>query len=137
MNFHIQIKSETCPVPLTIKNSKTRCRQTTPSVASYSITSTQSIPEDHISHPSCFLHCHPAHNYSHITSPHNMTLPLLMPALGTKYEPHPPPHSGAPPVACTSPPTPYHPSYDGYMSPSHIRMTGIFISVVLSPLNPP
>ena len=81
MNFHIQIKSETCPVPLTIKNSKTRCRQTTPSVASYSITSTQSIPEDHISHPSCFLHFHPAHNYSHITSPHNMTLPLLMPAL--------------------------------------------------------
>ena len=81
MNFHIQIKSESCPVPLTIKNSRTRCRQTTPSVASYSITSTHSIPEDHISHPSCFLHFHPAHNYSHITSPHNMTLPLLMPAL--------------------------------------------------------
>ena len=43
------------------------------------------------------------------TSPPASTTPTHPPLKTTKYQPHPPPPSGAPPVACTSPPDPIPP----------------------------
>jgi hypothetical protein len=94
-----------------------------PSIA-YSIGCTQSICEADIAHP----HSSPYFLYHSQIPPlqkYKISRLLLLPTLLLL-------RSGIRP-----PPSPYHPSYDAYMAPSHILMAGISISHGRSPLKPP
>ena len=75
-----------------------------------------------MSAPSCFLHFPPAPNDSLRDS--------VCPSYGITHHPA---QCGSPPVAYTSPQTPYHPAYDAYMSYSHTVATLNCISHGRSP----